>query len=237
MNLPSPPSINEPSRVSSVRETRLIMFRNKLYCDMESRDIDLDFQNVFSEFQRPVYNYVLRMVKDHSLAEELTQDIFVKTYNSLPNFRGDSKISTWIFRIATNACLDHFRSRPHKKDEKTDLLSPDDLLNSTLPDGERKPPAADEELINVEMSSCVRGYINDLPEEYRAVILLHDIQGFTNPEIAGITGTTLENVKIRLHRARRKMKDVFSSRCNFYRDERNVLKCVRKEEDDSGDEV
>jgi RNA polymerase sigma-70 factor (ECF subfamily) len=204
---------------------------------MESHDADLDFQSVFSEFQKPVYNYVLRMVKDRSLAEELTQDIFVKTHKSLSEFRGDSKVSTWIFRIATNTCLDHFRSKPHKKDEKTDLLSPEDLLKSTLPDGDRKPPTAEEELINIEMSSCVHGYINDLPEEYRAVILLHDLQGFTNAEIARITGTTLDNVKIRLHRARRKMKEVFSSKCSFYRDERNVLRCVQKEDDDSEDQL
>jgi RNA polymerase sigma-70 factor (ECF subfamily) len=204
---------------------------------MEMSDADLDFQRVFSEFQKPVYNFVLRMVKDQSLAEELTQDIFVKTYSSLPNFRGDSEVSTWIFRIATNACLDHFRSKSHKTDEKTDLLSPEDLLKSTLPEGEQKPPTAMEDLINSEMSSCVRGYVDDLPEDHRAVILLHDLRGFTNPEIAKITGTTLENVKIRLHRARRKMKEVFSSKCSFYRDERNVLRCIRKENDDSGDEV
>lgn len=237
MNMSSPISIDEPSGTSIARETRLIMFKNGLYCNMESHYVDLDFQSVFNEFQKPVYNYILRMVKDHPLAEELTQDTFVKIYNSLPNFRGDSKISTWIFRIATNACLDYFRSRPHKKDEKTDLLSPEDLLTSNLPDGEQKPPEADEELINVEMSSCVREYIDDLPDEYRAVILLHDIQGFTNPEIAGITGSTLENVKVRLHRARRKMKEVFSSKCSFYRDERNVLRCVRKEEEGSGDQI
>jgi len=203
---------------------------------MQSRDADLDFQSVFSEFQKPVYNYVLRMVKDHSLAEELTQDIFVKTYNSLSEFRGDSKVSTWVFRIATNACLDYFRSKPHRKDERTDLLSSEDLLNTTLPEGHRKPPTAEEELISAEMSSCVLGYIDDLPEEYRAVILLHDLQGFTNAEIARITGITLENVKIRLHRARRKMKEVFSTKCSFYRDERNVLRCVQKEDDDSGDQ-
>jgi RNA polymerase sigma-70 factor (ECF subfamily) len=202
---------------------------------METRDADLDFQRVFSEFQKPVYNYVLRMVKDHSLAEELTQDIFVKTYKSLSEYRGDSKISTWVFRIATNACLDYFRSRPHRKDERTDLLSSEDLLKTASPNGDRKPPTAEEELISAEMSSCVLGYIDNLPDEYRAVILLHDRQGFTNAEIARITGTTLENVKIRLHRARRKMKEVFSSKCSFYRDERNVLRCVQKEDDESGD--
>lgn len=202
---------------------------------MESYDADLDFRSVFGEFQKPIYNYVLRMVKDRSLAEELTQDIFVKVHNSLPTFRGESKVSTWIFRIATNACLDHFKSRTHKASERTDLLSSEDLLKATVPDDEHNLPTAEEELIDAEMSSCVRGYIDDLPEEYRAVILLHDLQGFTNPEIAKITGTTLENVKIRLHRARRKMKEVFSAKCSFYRDERNVLRCVQKEELDPGD--
>jgi RNA polymerase sigma-70 factor (ECF subfamily) len=201
---------------------------------MDTRGTDLDFQNVFNEFQSPIYNYVLRMVKDRSLAEELTQDVFVKLYNSLSDFRGDSKVSTWIYRIATNVCLDHFRSSSYKKSEKTDLLNPKDLLKKVLPEDRKRMPSAEEELISAEMSSCVRGYIDDLPEDYRVVILLHDLQGFTNPEIAKITGTTLENVKIRLHRARRKMKEVFSSKCSFYRDERNVLRCVQKEEDDSG---
>jgi RNA polymerase sigma-70 factor (ECF subfamily) len=226
-----------PNRYFGFPQSCWTAVKNQLSCGMESHDAGLDFQSVFSEFQKPVYNFVLRMVKDYSLAEELTQDVFVKTYNSLSEFRGDSKVSTWIFRIATNACLDHFRSKPHKKDEKTDLLSPEDLLKSTLPDGGQKLPTAEEEIINAEMSSCVRGYIDDLPEEYRTVILLHDLQGFTNPEIAKITGTTLENVKTRLHRARRKMKEVFSSKCSFYRDERNVLRCVQKEDDESEEQL
>lgn len=223
--------------VSGPLLSHLTLPGNQLSYSMESRSADLDFRSVFSEFQKPIYNYVLRMVKDHSLAEELTQDIFVKTYNSLSDFRGESKLSTWIFRIATNACLDYFRSRPHKKDDRTDLLNPEDLLNLSLPDEQQKIPTAEDELINAEMSSCVRGYIDDLPEEYRAVILLHDLRGFTNPEIARITGTSLENVKIRLHRARCKMKEIFSDKCSFYRDERNVLRCVQKEDDDSEDRL
>jgi len=231
------PANRPPGHHIGCPQSCLTTAKNQLLYIVELNDADLDFQSVFSEFQKPVYNYILRMVKDHSLAEELTQDVFVKTYNSLSEFRGDSKVSTWIFRIATNACLDHFRSRTHKRDEETDLLSPEDLLKSTLLDGEQKLPTAEEELISAEMSSCVRGYIEDLPEEYRAVILLHDLQGFTNPEIAKITGTTLDNVKIRLHRARRKMKEVFSSKCSFYRDERNVLRCVQKEDDEPEDQL
>jgi len=204
---------------------------------MQMKDKDVEFNRIFSEHQRPVYNYVLRMVKERSIAEELTQDIFVKVYRGLADFRGDAEYSTWIYRIATNICLDHFKSKSYKKSEKTDFLSPEDLFKKVSPDDLKKLPSAEEELINAEMSSCVRSYIDDLPEDYRVVILLHDLQGFTNPEIAKITGTSLETVKIRLHRARRKMRDVFSSRCSFYRDERDVLRCVQKEVDESEGDV
>ena len=202
---------------------------------MDTRDSD--FNGVFSEYQRPVYNYVLRMVKERSIAEELTQDTFVKIYNGFTDFRGDSELSTWIYTIATNTCRGHFRSRSHRKSEKTDLLRPEDLLRNVSPEDCKEPPSAEDEVIHAQMSSCVLGYIDDLPEDYRAVILLHDLHGFTNPEIAKITGTTLDNVKVRLHRARKKMHEVFSCKCSFYRDERNVLRCVEKEDNDNGDDA
>jgi RNA polymerase sigma-70 factor (ECF subfamily) len=201
---------------------------------MDTETKDSEFNLIFNEQHKPVFNYVLRMVKERSVAEELTQDVFIKAYRSLGSFRGDADISTWIYRIATNACLDHFRSRPHRKSELTDLLSSEDLLTQAMPPDNKRLPTAEDALITSEMSSCVQGYIDDLPDDYRAVILLHDLQGFTNPEIAKITGTSLDNVKIRLHRARKKMKDVFSTNCSFYRDERNVLRCVQKEDDGSG---
>ncbi|UCG62175.1 MAG: RNA polymerase sigma factor [Candidatus Zixiibacteriota bacterium] len=204
---------------------------------MEMDTRDSDFDRIFSEYQRSVYNYVLRMVRERSTAEELTQDTFVKIYNALADFRGDSELSTWIYTIATNTCLDHFRSSSHRKSEKTDLLRPEDLLKNVSPEDFKEPPSAEDEVIHAQMSSCVLGYIDDLPEDYRAVILLHDLHGFTNPEIAKITGSTLENVKVRLHRARKKMQEVFSSKCSFYRDERNVLRCVEKEDNGSGDDA
>lgn len=204
---------------------------------MESFIEDTEFKLIFREHHKAIYNYVLRMVKERSIAEELTQDIFVKVYKSLPQFRGDSGLPTWIYKIATNACLDHFRSRVHKKSETTDLLILENSRDTSLSQPCKEPTTAEEQLISMEMSACIRGYIDDLPEDYRAVILLHDLQGFTNPEIAEITGTTLDTVKIRLHRARRKMRDLFSCKCSFYRDERNVLRCVQREKDDIGDKV
>jgi RNA polymerase sigma-70 factor (ECF subfamily) len=204
---------------------------------MDTAELDHEFDRLFTGHHKAIYNYVLRMVRDRSLAEELTQDVFVKVYNSLSGFRAESEIATWMFKIATNVCLDHFRSRSYKKSEQTDLITSEELIKSSPPGDITRMPSAEDELISAEMSSCVRSYIDDLPEDYRAVILLHDQQGFTNPEIAKITGITIDNVKIRLHRARLKMKTVLSSKCSMYRDERDVLRCVQKEDADSGDDA
>ncbi|MEE9168258.1 MAG: sigma-70 family RNA polymerase sigma factor [bacterium] len=85
------------------------------------------FEDVYVSYEKPVYNYVLRMVKDGSLAEDITQDVFVKVYQNLANFRGDAKLSTWIYQIATNTYLDYFRSAAHKKESMTDHLDDDGM--------------------------------------------------------------------------------------------------------------
>jgi RNA polymerase sigma-70 factor (ECF subfamily) len=79
-----------------------------------------------------------------------------------------------------------------------------------------------------EMSSCVQDYLETLPDDYRAVILLHDLEGLTNPEIATMLGCSLATAKIRLHRARKKLKEALDNACRFIRDERDVFVCERK---------
>jgi RNA polymerase sigma-70 factor (ECF subfamily) len=78
------------------------------------------------------------------------------------------------------------------------------------------------------MSACVQGYLNHLPDSYRAVILLHDMEGLTASEIAQLLGESLPTVKIRLHRARQKLRSALQSDCAFSHDERNVLTCESK---------
>ncbi|MEE8578070.1 MAG: RNA polymerase sigma factor [candidate division Zixibacteria bacterium] len=201
---------------------------------METKAIDTEFNRLFGEYQKPVYNYVLRMVKDRPSAEELTQDVFVRIYRSLSDFRGESELSTWVFKIATNVSLDHFRSKSHKNAERDSTFDEEALSSESPRENVQEFLSVEDELINAEMAGCVKGYIDDLPGDYRAVLLLHDHQGFKNREIAKITGASLENVKIRLHRARNKMRGVFSSKCNIYRDGRDVLRCVEKEGDECG---
>jgi RNA polymerase sigma-70 factor (ECF subfamily) len=106
----------------------------------------------------------------------------------------------------------------------------DDNLDKTesLEEGKRVL-SIDDQIVKLEMNSCIREFLDELPEEYRAVIILHDFQGVKNREIADILSCSLETVKIRLHRARNKFRSVLASNCNFYMDANDVLSCDRKE--------
>lgn len=189
---------------------------------------DIQFNDLFNTYQKPIYNYVLRMVRDNELAEELTQEIFIKTYKNLSSFRGDSKLSTWIYGIATNSCLDYFRTSDYKKGKSTDVLDEDFLNEETSGDVVKKILSIEEDLIKSEMAQCIRDYVESLPGDFRTVLVLHDLQGFKSREISKITGCSLDTVKIRLHRARKKLQTVLASNCDFYRDENDIFRCDRK---------
>ncbi|HYW68851.1 MAG TPA: sigma-70 family RNA polymerase sigma factor [bacterium] len=195
----------------------------------------LDFDEVFKTYENPIHGYVLKMVGDETTADDLTQEIFVKVHRKLGSFEGKSKLSTWIYRIATNACLDHFRSSAHKRGKTTisleEGLGPEDARACN--DSTR----IDDEVVRDEMGGCVREYVDALPGNYRAVIVLHDFQGLKNREIAEIMGCSLDTAKIRLHRARRRLEASLQSGCEFYRDENNVLRCDRRAIQESEEDV
>src|SRR5574342_377218 len=77
------------------------------------------FTAIFDDFQRPIYNYLLRMTQDQMVAEDLTQETFIRVYRGLPEFRGEASLATWVYRIATNVSLDHFRRRSTAQDTMT----------------------------------------------------------------------------------------------------------------------
>jgi len=190
---------------------------------------NLSFENIFNTYEKPLYNFVLRMIKDIQTAEDLTQDIFLKIYHNLKNYRGDASISTWVYKIATNAYLDYVRSSGYKKNSLSDYI--DEAENGKWDHRMyEKVLSIDERVIKSEMNTCIQRFLNDLPEDYRAVIVLHDLQDLKNREIADILNCTLETVKIRLHRARKKFRTVLADNCDFYRDTNDILGCLKKED-------
>ena len=188
-----------------------------------------DFAALYDEYYPKIVGYLRKQVGDAE-AEDVAQEVFVKVSRSLDSFRGESRLSTWIYRIATNAALDHFR-RPSTQQA---LRTQDIPLEGGLQGNDinvvpaDNVPLSDTLLIRKDMNECIRGLVNDLPDNYRTVLLLGDLEGFTNAEIADILGLSLDTVKIRLHRARLQLRKSMDRACHLYHDKRNELACDRK---------
>ena len=181
-----------------------------------------DFKSLHDQFRPRVLRYVSRLVGEAE-AEDVTQAVMLKVGEGLSGFRGDAQLSTWIYRIATNAATDRLRAR------SIQTVSDDEL---EFEDG-GVPPAAhtasvETAAIREEMSACIAGFVDRLPRTYRTVMLLGEIEGFKNDEIADILGLSLDTVKIRLHRAREKLRKELQAGCSFHRDEGAELACDRK---------
>jgi len=194
-----------------------------------------DFQTIHASYRPRICRYLARLVGQGE-AEDLAQEVFVRVSRGLPDFRGDSKLSTWIYRIATNVATDRLRSRSFRETQRDKANPPDggsveDV--DALP--EEKNPSLERQLMREQMSSCVHDYINTLPENYRAVVTLSEIEGLANQEIAEILGLTLDVVKIRLHRGRVRLKEKLRTGCRFERDEEDILVCDPKADPDKSE--
>jgi RNA polymerase sigma-70 factor (ECF subfamily) len=176
------------------------------------------FESVHERFRPRVLRYLSRLV-GAAEAEDLTQLVMLKVSAGLQGFRGDSSVSTWIYRIATNAALDRLRRKADPPLSGTQAESGD----SDIP-----TPSVENTAIRGEMNACIREFVERLPESYKTVIALSELEGFSNAEIASILDISLDTVKIRLHRARDKLRRELQGGCTFHRDEGAELACDRK---------
>jgi RNA polymerase sigma-70 factor (ECF subfamily) len=172
---------------------------------------------------RRIFRYIMNMVRDTMEAEDLTQETFLRAYRRRDSLRDEGARTTWLYRIATNVCYDRFRqyARREPMESQTDI----DQVDVAEPD----TPSLQKAIERDDMSACVQDYLNGLSDSYRAVILLHDMHELTSPEIAQLLGESLDAVKIRLHRARRKLRAALEAGCEFSYDERSVLTCDPKD--------
>ena len=184
-----------------------------------SHEVPISFEDLAEELSGPLRRYFVRLVGDHATADDLLQDTLLKIARGLPQFEGRSSVKTWAFSIATRVATDHFR-RPESRALMVDV---DETEHP--PDSD---PDIDERLVIDEMSGCVREVIDSLPGDYKTAIVLHDLQGLTATEVADIAGCSVATAKIRIHRARRRLKQALEQECAFYRDDENVFRCDRK---------
>jgi RNA polymerase sigma-70 factor (ECF subfamily) len=177
------------------------------------------FGQVAEELSGPLLRYLGRYVGDPDLAEDLLQETLIRISRGLPSFAGRSELKTWAFSIATRVAADHFRKPANR-------VSIVDVAESPEPhDSER---SVDKRLVVDEMNACVRKVIDSLPEDYRAALVLHDLEGLTAAQTAEISGCELPTAKIRIHRARMRLAKALQQECDFYRDDENVLRCDPK---------
>lgn len=176
--------------------------------------------------ERPALLAYLRgMVRDAALAEDLTQEALLRAHQGLAGLRDHDRLIPWLYRIATNLCRDHFR----RQRTTLDKLATDAALPSSAHEPrDENAPQLGKVMECAEMGECVQRYFRQLPDSYRAVILLHDVEGMTCPEIAELLGISLAAAKIRLHRARQQLRVILEDVCHFSLDERGVLVCEPK---------
>jgi RNA polymerase sigma-70 factor (ECF subfamily) len=167
------------------------------------------FEKLVRRFRDRVYRLARGMTADDAEAEEVVQDTFLSIFRRLAAFRGDSTVSSWIYRVAANAALMRLRRqrrKPHLSLEDTRPDFTDDGTRYIEEPGEwaRQP---DEQLLDRELGKRIETAIGELPEKYRLVLLLRDVEGLSNEEAANTLGVTVPTVKSRLHRSRLFVRD------------------------------
>jgi RNA polymerase sigma-70 factor (ECF subfamily) len=177
------------------------------------------FEDVAETLSVPLQRYLERMVGNRATADDLLQETLLRIARGLPSFEGRSSVKTWAFTIATRIATDYFR-RP---DTRAKIVEMDSATE--IPDPEVD---SEDRLVIDEMNSCVREVIDSLPEDYRAALVLHDLQGLTAAATAEACNCSLATAKIRIHRARARLRDALNAECVFYRDDDDVFRCDRK---------
>ena len=172
------------------------------------RGLEDSFEELVRRYQRPIAGYVFRLIGDYEASLDVTQEVFIKVYNSLERYRSDYKFSTWLYRIAHNAAIDHLR-RNSINPQSIETESPDGTYQLQL---ESPLPSPEQDRERSEWKAEIKAVIKLLPPAYRELILLRHSQDLSYDEIAEVTGLPLGTVKNRLFRAREMMREIFLDR-------------------------
>ena len=180
-------------------------------CDLVTRAVagrEDGFEELVRRYQRPIAAYVYRMVGDYEAALDVTQEVFIKVYNSLRRYRSEFKFSTWIYRIAHNSAIDHLRRYSTRGQSLTNEFDGEPY---DLPiESRRLSPEQESE--RAERRAEIEQVVRQLPTAYRELVLLRHSHDLSYDEIAEITGLPLGTVKNRLFRAREVMRQQFVER-------------------------
>jgi len=176
----------------------------------DERVSEQDFDALFDRYYKSVFNVIYQWIGDHDEAADLTQETFVSAYKAIGQFRGESRIYTWLYRIAHNHCKNRFKQRDRQRSAEGPSLDAGAALETDGGADGIAPPleVADwtyspaELFEKQELRALIDAAVNGLASEYNVVLVLREIEGMAYSEIAEVTGLTMEAVKTRLNRAR-----------------------------------
>ena len=161
------------------------------------------FYELVHRYEKSLYNFGLRMCDTPSDAEDMVQHTFLNVFKYLEGFRYETKFRNWLYRVATSACLKKKRRSKYAPDRELSLdefLPADEsAVSADLPRWASQPL---DQVLDGELAGVIRQALLNLPEKYRLVVVLRDVEGFTTQETAEILDLTPTNIKVRLHRAR-----------------------------------
>lgn len=179
--------------------TDIILAKSAANGDMKA------FEEIYNRHHRRVYSLCLRMLQNTSEAEDLTQEVFIQLYRKIGSFRGDSAFTTWLHRMTVNQVLMHFRKRTVKFEKTTEEgETPVQIVPGTENQG--KMPIVDK--------IALENAIAQLPQGYKNVFVLHDVEGYEHEEVARILGCSVGTSKSQLHKARLKMRKLLQKKSN-----------------------
>ncbi len=209
-------SIKEPNKVLKQQSVSNKLYPTRTHTNTQSTEASMHdedlvqqlqagqkeaFTLLATKWQHPIFTFCLRQLGENSLAEEATQDVFMKVFSSIHSFRRDSKFSTWLYRIATNHCI-NLRARHHRRQRH--LHTPLDELEHTL----SAPSEQAKRLEQADFESRLQFALGQIQEEHRALLILRDIQDCSYEEIAEISGLNLGTIKSRIHRGRKQLRTI-----------------------------
>ena len=166
------------------------------------------FEELVRRYQRPITSYVFRMLGDYESSLDVTQEVFIKVYNSLSKYSPEYKFSTWLYRIAHNAAIDHMRRNPVTP-QSLEAENADGTYQIQI---ESRRPSPEQDHERKEWRQEIDAVVKCLPASYRDLIILRHSRDFTSDEIADVMGLPLGTVKNRLFRAREMMREIFVER-------------------------
>ncbi len=168
---------------------------------------DSCFNFLVAKHHKPIVHFLTRMVRNQSIAEELTQEVFLRVYRSRTSYRAEAKFTTWLYRIATNLAVNHARDTKHERTAQTIYLDEPDSETGTTPDVADAEPTIEKRMVENERMAAIRAHVMALPERQRMAVLMHKYQGLDYREIGEVLKLSESATKSLLFRAYQTLRE------------------------------